>query len=224
MSDLISFSSISPHITPISISFIIWQNLIYILKRNNLSHSWFCLSHHVVLTCLSIYYMVQCRDVLSISYMIPFLEKSPVYAAPIGHIFISYILADVLNRKLLKNPFTILDWIHHTITIIYGTTGIILNPYSIDGPFIGLQELSSIFLYMIYLVVNKPWVRIMFIISFISVRIGIGGYVAIMRTISYTNDKIYINLMISIFWWLQFCLNSKFTYMILKKAFRPKKN
>jgi len=224
MSDLISFSSISPHITPISISFIIWQNLIYILKRNNLSHSWFFLSHHVVLTCLSIYYMVQCRDVLSISYMIPFLEKSPVYTAPIGHIFAGYILADVLNRKLLKNPFTILDWIHHTISIIYTTTCIILNPYNIDSPFLGLQELSSIFLYMMYLGVNKPWVRIMFIISFLSIRIGLGGYGAIMRTISYTDNKISINLIISVFWWLQFCINSGFTYMIIKKAFRSKNN
>jgi len=224
MSDLISFSSVSPHITPIAISFIVWQNLVYILKRNNLSHLWFCLSHHVVLTCLSIYYMVNCRDVLSISYMIPFLEKSPVYTAPIGHIFTGYILADVLNRKLLKSPFTILDWIHHTISIVYTITCITLNPYNIDTPFLGLQELSSILLNIMYLGVKKPWVRIMFIISFLTIRIVLGGYGAIMRTISYTDNKIFINLIISVFWWLQFCINSGFTYIILKKAFRLKKN
>jgi hypothetical protein len=166
--------------------------------------------------------MVKCRDVLSISYMIPFLEKSPVYTATISHIFIGYILADVLNRKLHKSSFTIVDWIHHTISIIYNTC-ITLNPYAIDIPFAGLQELSNIFLFMIYLGVNKLWVRIMFIVSFLTIRIGLGGYVAIMRTISYTDNKIPINLIISVFWWLQFCINSGFTYMILKKAFRPKK-
>ena len=224
MSDLISFSSVSPHILPIVTSSTIWQTLVYFLKRNNRSHSWFCLSHHVVLTCLSIYYMVKCRDVLSISYMIPFLEKSPVYTAPIGHIYIGYILAVVLNRKIHKNPFTILDWIHHTISIIYSITCITLNPYNIDAPFLGLQELSSIFLYMMYIGVNKPWVRAMFIISFLTIRIGLGGYGAIMRTRNYMNDKIPINLVILVFWWLQFCINSGFTYMIFKKAFRPKKN
>ena len=220
MSELISFNSVSQHILPVAICSTIWQTLIYFLKRRNLSNNWFGFTHHIVLTSLSTYYIFKCRNYLSMYHIIPASQRSSVYTGRIGHIFLSYILADIFNNR---ESFKKLDWIHHIIASIYTITGLIINPYAIEGPFIGLQELSSIFLYIIYLGVNKPWTRIMFVLSFLSVRIGFGGYVAIMRTHNYINDRIPINLIVSIIWWIQFCLNSKFAYIILKKLCVSKK-
>jgi hypothetical protein len=210
-----------------------WQCLISWLRARKLPHAVFNLSHHVVVSGLSLTYLWRAYShhwsVLSSSNLDTFPHSTPadeirdVYAAPgdqpvnIGYVFSGYLIADILNRKNGLRPFTPLDWFHHSLAATYVGIGILfLPPNILDSCYIGVQECSSIFLSLLGLNYKHPVIKAAFISSFILARVCFGGWVAVQRTKLFMAGM-FPSASIVYFWWVQLALNLVFTAMILRK-------
>ncbi len=192
-----------------------------------LPHAVFNLAHHCLVSGLSLKYLWR-----AYSHDWAVFGKAhsdalrDVHAAPgdqpvnIGYVFSGYLIADVLNRKLGKRPFSVADWFHHYLAATYVAIGILcLPPNVLDACYIGVQEFSSVFLNLLVLNFRHKAFKAAFGATFILTRVCFGGWVALQLTKLYLAG-LFPSASLVYFWWVQLALNLAFTAMILRKSFK----
>jgi hypothetical protein len=202
-----------------------WQSLVWVLKFLKLPHELFNLTHHVVLSSMGSAYLVRAYCLNS---EVPDQEKAnatlwDVQAYPgdepnhVAHVYLGFVLTDIVNRKRLKRRFSPVDWFHHVMAATYATLSVAFLPSNaLDGPYMAMQEASSIFLLLMEVGVKHASVKAMFVVTFILSRICLGGWVAIQRSRLYMAG-LYPSASIMSFWWAQLALNTYFTVLIVRK-------
>jgi hypothetical protein len=184
-----------------------FQGLILLLHKTKMPHACFNLSHHVIISGLSAYHLFyRWREVV-------FKEQAVLPMHMPHYIFLSYMIVDAVNHTRGIRVFKTNDWIHHTLCITYSIYFMIFDPFSIDAALGCLQEISTIFLTLIFMEIKTRIVNVSFLITFFITRIMLGGFITVQRTIGYYNDSTTL-FNVSI-WWVQFGVNMFFTKIIL---------
>ena len=223
-----------------------WQCVIWEIRRRKLPRLAFQLLHHVAIS-LACAFTLACRyrELLGVlTLQLPPIpggasrsssssssswESAQSAAALINADFAAYFIVDALNSATCIPRFTRADWVHHTLGLCFALSGFALEPAnSLLGIMMGVQELSSIFLTLIYMgCKQQAVVRISFIVTFISTRLVLGLFAGLMRVMQHAACTAHAaaapgcspwSLIVTLFTWLQLGINVYFTSLIIRKA------
>jgi hypothetical protein len=175
-----------------------WQCIIWLVHRLRLPHLTFSLAHHALVSVACLHTLAsRHRDVLGVLTLqvqhdsFAFGTRSDLERALCTPLMLAanlaaFFLVDMANSAKHTIPFTATDWVHHSLGALFTVSGIVLDsPNTLLSPLIGLQELSSVFLVLIYMGWKQPLLRTCFAVSFMVIRLGLGSFAVAMKMLQH---------------------------------------